>query len=1192
MEIFMRSISWSVGHDELTRELAEVLHSPLYESLIPRMNFNVHLIRDMTRMHSHRGIGFLTLPTKEVGQQFLDDYGGHNNKLEVRNRRIRFSKSKHDGCYPGVLERITQLPYIDPQSLRESEARVAMLQSRFIHIKSVQFGWECRDDTFSIEWETTQLSTSTLSFDPERNEIRIMLQFNHSSTEYFIALRYSHITYVSAHRGPSESSIFFSLSVPPSFEHQYSNTADSPRQRLDCFPFAEHARVAPYASLALRLICSADTQIPIFRDMCQNAELHAKVDDLEILAAHRGLFSAPVISQYEDWIRRLHWDVAFQVEGIVRAKIIDVVEMLSLEKEVSDSIEKHGTAYASSLLRHFGGRLYVYDEIVADMHQSFKAAAIEFAQLSMAPSHRSIDSSLFQSLHVTVTPTTMILDGPFPERSNRVIRSYHPSNHNSFLRVSFVDEGGLAYRFDRDIDGPQFLRQRVGGLLFNGLNIAGRVFHFLAYSQSALKEHTVWFVKEFVDPERGLVNADTIIRSLGQFSGLSFDRKLIYCPARYAARLSQAFTATDASVSVEVEEIQMLRDIKAENENYCFTDGVGTISTGLAKEIWRELTKARRGARKSKANPKAFQIRFQGSKGMVSVDYRLSGRALRLRDSMVKFESPHSTEIEVARAFDRPGAYFLNRPLIMLLEGLGVPYETFKKFQDLAIQETQNSVLSISLAAKMLESHGLGASYRIPSVLTSLNKHGIETLASNSFWKKTTEFAVHHVLRELRNHARIPVPGAWTLVGIADEHGFLQEGEIFACVKPRDEHAIYLEGDILISRSPTIHPGDVQIVRAIGLPRGSCFEKEPLANTVVFSTKGKRPLPSCLGGGDLDGDVYNLLPLEQMPEFKPTTIGTPATYDPAPKRILNRPSEIKDIAEFVLQFISSDVVGIIAINWLIIADQSKDGIFDKDCLELAKLHSDAVDYPKSGTPIELERIPKLKYKAKPDWNAPETAKQHSAKYYESGRAIGRLFRDIKLPAEQITASQTHHRRRRRSSRMENTPESEMGDYGVSSHVVEVIDTLMENYLGDQIWAEDSTLNDIKRIYDRYVSELRAICATHALSHSHSSWLTEEEAFTGTIIAKTSQLRKRKDLISRLREQTDLLVRGVREELAGNEDMSLEEVLERAWIAWDYALSKTMAFGAHSFTWVSLGSIFETVRQIDNMRVEDAHSRFY
>ena len=86
----------------------------------------------------------------------------------------------------------------------------------------------------------------------------------------------------------------------------------------------------------------------------------------------------------------------------------------------------------------------------------------------------------------------------------------------------------------------------------------------------------------------------------------------------------------------------------------------------------------------------------------------------------------------------------------------------------------------------------------------------------------------------------IPIPNAWTLVGVADIHRFLKEGQIFACVKPVDSPAIYLEGPVLISRSPTVHPGDAQIVQAIGRPpEGSCFAHESLPNTVVFSVQGR-----------------------------------------------------------------------------------------------------------------------------------------------------------------------------------------------------------------------------------------------------------------------------------------------------------------------------------------------------------------
>ena len=66
-------------------------------------------------------------------------------------------------------------------------------------------------------------------------------------------------------------------------------------------------------------------------------------------------------------------------------------------------------------------------------------------------------------------------------------------------------------------------------------------------------------------------------------------------------------------------------------------------------------------------------------------------------------------------------------------------------------------------------------------------------------------------------------------------------------------------------------------------------------------------MASCLGGGDLDGDLYNLLPLDTMPGFRPRSVNEPASYDPAPKRLLDRPSNMRDVADFVVEFISSDV---------------------------------------------------------------------------------------------------------------------------------------------------------------------------------------------------------------------------------------------------------------------------------------------
>lgn len=346
-------------------------------------------------------------------------------------------------------------------------------------------------------------------------------------------------------------------------------------------------------------------------------------------------------------------------------------------------------------------------------------------------------------------------------------------------------------------------------------------------------------MKPFWDKKQGrTIDAAGIIKSLGTFDRLEFDPELIRCPARYAARIAQAFTATEA-VKVDVDRVVQIDDITTADRAYKFTDGVGTISNELRDSICGRLNNRRKKTLRGK--PAAFQIRFRGSKGMVSVDHTLTGSVICLRPSMIKFQvaSGQHNDIEIARAFDKPGPCFLNRPLIMLLDGLGVPFEVFGKYQEDAVKATTVATESLKNAASLLDTHGLGASYRLPSVLLNLDKLGIDNLDRDGFYGEMIEYAINHVLRDLKNHARIPVPGAWTLVGVADVHRCLRPNTIFACVHPEDGGRKYLSGPVLITRSPCIHPGDVMVVEAIGVPPvGSCFAEEPLVNTVVFSVQG------------------------------------------------------------------------------------------------------------------------------------------------------------------------------------------------------------------------------------------------------------------------------------------------------------------------------------------------------------------
>jgi RNA-dependent RNA polymerase len=166
---------------------------------------------------------------------------------------------------------------------------------------------------------------------------------------------------------------------------------------------------------------------------------------------------------------------------------------------------------------------------------------------------------------------------------------------------------------------------------------------------------------------------------------------------------------------------------------------------------------------------------------MISVDYELEGHIVCVRPSMDKFDGRNSRDIEIANVLDRPLRMYLNRPLIAILETLGVPADEFVRLQRMAIEATRNAAVSISASAELLENHGLGASFRLPGILKYLAKNTESSfdMLGSSLASQSMGFAVVHILRDLMHRARIPVGGSCTLVGIADIHGYLKECEIF-----------------------------------------------------------------------------------------------------------------------------------------------------------------------------------------------------------------------------------------------------------------------------------------------------------------------------------------------------------------------------------------------------------------------------
>lgn len=66
-------------------------------------------------------------------------------------------------------------------------------------------------------------------------------------------------------------------------------------------------------------------------------------------------------------------------------------------------------------------------------------------------------------------------------------------------------------------------------------------------------------------------------------------------------------------------------------------------------------------------------------------------------------------------------------------------------------------------------------------------------------------------------------------------------------------------------------------------------------------------MPSMLGGGDLDGDTYSLIPLDLHPNLRPTSTVPPADYLGPQRKLVEHDCTLDDVAEFIIEYIHSDV---------------------------------------------------------------------------------------------------------------------------------------------------------------------------------------------------------------------------------------------------------------------------------------------
>ncbi|KZO99422.1 RdRP-domain-containing protein [Calocera viscosa TUFC12733] len=1176
----------------------------------------------------HVGKGRLTIGNKDLARHFLELYGtpserdawrsrgrgrdgvrGRNGDSRAPSRQstsssseeppsivhlagqtLRFAKFS-DRPFPRRVEELNTLPFVDPKA-EYDEKQLEKDIGDPVPFHKLQFGRRTRNpdgrftNTFSIEWEVLLSSEETpeVMFDvPQREvEVRFRKMRYPDSIHYAVVIPWPRVLSMLWDDGATsgEYSAMFHLEVAPSFE-RLPETRDGrgTRLKLNFLSFHDdcsHEPLAPYISTTMRIVFNDRPSLVQFRDAAKRAFGFAVKPRWTAIAGERlRLFER--IEEVERWMETLDLRVALQCSALYSNGYLNPSEVLSLRTDIDKLVDleqyRDKPQTLANLLSLFADRLERSQYAAMSMRSTAEVNPAPLhtllqdvaATASAETKQRPGKSTMIPACAAIVTPTSVHLEGPYMDQSNSVLRMY-PDHQHYFLRLKFANEDHLPLFNDRDVDSRLFVRYRVGVTLREGLMIGGRHFEFLAYSLSALRQHSVWMVTPFEHPTRGLVTAETIRDSLGDFS------QVWNCPARYGARLAQAFTATEPSIVLTHDNIIEVADKTHKGSGAVFTDGVGCMSLEVLEEVWNNLIENRPHYRAKMDFPATvFQFRLGGFKGLLSLNPLIPGMKVHVRPSMNKFDAPNSLGLEIAKSFERPRPFFLNRPFVMLLESRGIPCDVFLTLQRNAVKDIEAATSSLLSASSMAETYGLGGTFRIKYILRDIHDAlGLDlqhmdgcTAFSDSFLDHILEVGKANALREIRFRARIPVPNSWTLIGIADEFNILKRNEIYACVhKPGDPEPHWITGPALVTKSPSLGPGDAQFVTAIGKPPPDSpflLEQFPLKNCVVFSCRGVRPLPSMLGGGDLDGDEFNIVQYE--PLF-PESPADPDDFTPADKKELDRPCTIDDVVDFIVDYINNDLVGRLATEHLILADQHPDGVNYSNCHQLAQLYALSLDFMKTGTPINHEDIPKMLNDMKPDYlQREQQAGNKSTKFYPSQRALGHMFREPELQVDFDEAKKEKEQLLEHA----NGSTEDILHAAVRALVSKFVDL-------------SQTAPPKEELLNRYSEELRHISLTTS-SGPRTDEATEGEAVMGVILSKTSHPKIRLDRVHRLRLQMTDLVNSVRDVFRGREGDSLEEQLGRAWQGWAYARAQGSSFGARSFALIALGSIFEFVEEL-------------
>jgi RNA-dependent RNA polymerase len=255
-------------------------------------------------------------------------------------------------------------------------------------------------------------------------------------------------------------------------------------------------------------------------------------------------------------------------------------------------------------------------------------------------------------------------------------------------------------------------------------------------------------------------------------------------------------------------------------------------------------------------------------------------------------------------------------------------------------------------------------------------------------------------------------------------------------------------------------------------------------------------------------------------------------------------------------------------------------VFDDRCMKLARLCSQAVDYAKNGNPVDIHsNLPKKLIKFNPDWHKTEVTGARELDYYVSERALGYMYRNIKLPDldQPIEGLPTE------------CPETIIP---LEDPISQVLAPLIHRTLNSDTDADgaetgaESKNGHVEQLHAHYVREMRYICVTHTLVDAPDVRLKEEEIMLGVILANCAQSRWRTDRAYRMKLHAEGLVNDIRGQIIQSEETPTEDQLRsgllRAWKVWAWAQHHRDREFIDSFSLIVLGLMFDYLTRLGGL----------